>query len=132
MTSKEAIVQVMAKEPLLTQSGFFQGWRWPRDVREATLRERREAMLTPYAIDEFERSCEWLKRQPRTKNLNRRAGTSYGLKHEAEKEVGYMHNGMFIAAAIACGFKVERDDNGPNAFMNISVRSVRDNCPMLN
>jgi hypothetical protein len=91
----------------------------------------REARGNAHA-DEFERSCEWLKRQPRTKNLNRRAGTSYGLKHEAEKEVGYMHNGMFIAAAIACGFKVERDDNGPNAFMNISVRSVRDDCPMLN
>lgn len=130
MTSKETIEQVMAQEPFLTQSGFFRAFDWPRDVRDAKFRERREAMLSPSSIDQFERSCEWLRRQPRTKNPNRRVGTSYGIKHEAEKEVGYMLNGMFIAAAIACGFKVQRmEDNGPNAYLNISVRCYRDDPP---
>src|SRR5216683_3943814 len=77
MTNKEAIERFMAQEPHLTEAGFFQGLSWPRDVRRAKFQEMREAMLTPYCMDQFERSCEWLKRQPRTKNLNRRAGTSY-------------------------------------------------------
>lgn len=121
MTSKEAIERVMAQEPFLTRSGFFCGLSWPREVREATFRKMREDMPSPRLIDQFEQSCEWLKRWPRTKNVNLRAGTSYGLKHEAEKGVGYVQNGMFIAAAIACGFKVKREGFTPNASMNISA-----------
>jgi hypothetical protein len=117
MTSKEAIERVMAQEPHLTRSGFFQGLRdlptfgTPRSGKCAT---RCSTLITW--------TCEWLNRQTRTKNLNRRAGTRYALKHEAEKEVGCVQNGMFIAAAIACGFKVSRRGDGPNAHMNISAR----------
>jgi hypothetical protein len=38
----------------------------------------------------------------------------------AEHEIGYVSNGMFIAAAVAAGFTVEQCSNGrfrsPNAF----------------
>ena len=67
-------------------------------------------MLTPEAVDQFRRAGDWLKRQPRTKNINKRAGTSYGLKEEVEAESGYVSNGMFIAAAIACDYLVEPAD----------------------
>jgi len=50
----------------------------------------------------------------------RRAATSYTLKHEAQEEIGYVTNGMFIAAAIACGFEVMQAKDGPNAWLNIS------------
>ena len=130
MTSKEAIEQVMAQEPQLTEFGFFQPRDWPPEERAAKLREMRDEMLSPRSLDEFERSCDWLRRQPRTKNVNRRVGTSYGIKHEAANEVGYIRNGIFIAAAIACGFKTERMGyNGPNAYFNISVRCYRDEQP---
>jgi hypothetical protein len=51
-----------------------------------------------------------------------RCGTSYGLKHVAEEEICYMPNGIFIAAAIAEGFRVKRVSYAsPNAQFNISA-----------
>jgi hypothetical protein len=49
-------------------------------------------------------------------------GTSYGLKHIAVEEIGYITNGVFIAAAIAEGFRVVRIDDSPNALLNISSK----------
>ena len=72
MTSKEASEQVMAREPFLTYSGFFVPFQWPPEEREAKFREMRDGMLSPYHVDQFERSCDWLKRHPRTKNVGRR------------------------------------------------------------
>ena len=127
--SKEAVERVMAEVPELTASGFwypFNYRRLTREERNAKYRERREAMLSPSCIDEFERACGWLSRQKRTKNVNQRSGTSYGLKHVAEKEAGYAENGMFIAAAITCGFKWKRAWDTPNAWLNISRLCRRD------
>ena len=78
-------------------------------------------MFEPRAIEEFNRACNWLNRQSQTKNINPRAGTSYGLKHAAEHEVGYIANGMFVAAAITCGFRIKRNADSPNAYLNIST-----------
>ena len=50
-------------------------------------------------------------------------GSSYGLKHVAEAEIGYTTNGAFIAAAIAEGFIVRRVGDGPNALLNISTQA---------
>jgi hypothetical protein len=63
----------------------------------------------------------WLRQFNKTKTLNKRSGTSYGLKHVAEEDIGYITNGVFIAAAIAEGFRVKRcSDNSPNGRLNIS------------
>jgi hypothetical protein len=78
-------------------------------------------MVTADAIAQFRRAHAWLGRQPRTKNVNRSAGISYGLKHEIEAEGAYVSNGIFIAAAIACGFRVDQSGfNSLNAWLNIS------------
>jgi hypothetical protein len=67
---------------------------------------------------------QWLSQFGRIKALNRR-GTSCGLKHVAEHDIGYITNGAFIAAAIAEGFTVQRADDGPNACFNISTKAWR-------
>jgi hypothetical protein len=54
------------------------------------------------------------------KRVNRRRGTSYGLKHVAEREIGYITNGVPIAAAKAEGFVVRRIVRTPNARIGIS------------
>ena len=62
----------------------------------------------------------------RIKNINKRYG-SYGYKHEVEdwsRENGhytYVPTGMFIAAAISLGFRVEF--YGINAWSNIGKRN---------
>ena len=61
----------------------------------------------------------------RTKGINRRLGSSYGLKHITEAwSESYIPNGMFIAAAVHLGFMVERAESGPNAYLNVSTKSL--------
>jgi hypothetical protein len=92
---------------------------------------------------EFERAWEWLQLWPRTKKINRSAGTSYGLKHAAErwhrnKRSGdpYISNGHLIMAAHRLGFAMEgipANYCGPgpreftrdicNVWLNISKRA---------
>jgi hypothetical protein len=131
MTTKEAIEQVLAHEPDLSLYGYrdeysggpYSNYRGEFPVEK--FQKDREAMLGDCAIREFECACEWLDQQPRTKNPNRTIGSSYTLKHMAEKEVevGYIPNGIFIAAAIARGFKITRPEDGPNVWINISSRA---------
>lgn len=66
----------------------------------------------------------WLADKARRKTINPRY-TSYGLKHLAEKEVGYITNGAFIAAAIHCGFAYRIHPDSPNPSFGISEKSLR-------
>lgn len=114
--------QVLDKEPDLGFSGFKEPFFTPEGDRED--------MLTERAHHQFERAVQWLIRQPRTKNVNPRAGTSYRLKHIAEADMnGYISNGMFIAAAIALGFEYERNEKteigGKNVWINIGLKMTR-------
>lgn len=66
----------------------------------------------------------------RTINKNH---TSYGLKHLAERrakilsdnEVYYISNGALILAMIHAGFRFVRDGVSPNAFFNVSERTLK-------
>ena len=114
--------RVLEREPQLGDFGFgvWDSRRKTRAERTAELRRDRESMLEPRSLAEFTAAREWLRRFKKIKNLNR-GGTSYGLKHVAEDEIGYSANGCFIAAAIAEGFAVRRTDyDSPNAWFNIS------------
>jgi hypothetical protein len=77
---------------------------------------------------QFIRARAWLEGQAKRQTINR-IGTSYGLKHIAEHDIGYVTNGVFIAAAIAAGFQIERTERSwrvtPNAWLNISTRAFR-------
>ena len=83
------------------------------------------ACARPRSLAEFTAARGWLRRFAKIKALNRR-GSSYGLKHCAEDDIGYVTNGCFIGAAIAEGFTVRCTDYGsPNAFFNISTEAWR-------
>jgi hypothetical protein len=77
-------------------------------------------MLLPRSVQQFETARLWLRQFSKVKSSNRR-GSSYGLKHVAAHDIGYVTNGIFIAAALAEGFTVQRC--GPNAWINISSRA---------
>jgi hypothetical protein len=68
----------------------------------------------------------WIRKFCRpTKTIRDRGSTSYGLKHAASKwlrgarpeVVDYVHNGAFIAAAIALGYRMK--PVGLNAYFNL-------------
>ena len=62
----------------------------------------------------------WISRFVKLKNINK-TGSSYGLKHVAEREIGYITNGELIAAALMEGFNVQIE--GPNGYFNISQKA---------
>lgn len=118
---------IVSVHPELTAFGFgvFKERRLSEEEKAKQPAEERNRLLEPRSVDEFKRARVWLRDKPRTKHPNRRM-TSYGLKHVAEKQIGYVTNGMFIAAALAEGFKVKHyDPQGPNAWFNISSRVCR-------
>jgi hypothetical protein len=77
-------------------------------------------MLDPRLLEQFCNAHRWLCRFPKTKNFNAR-GTSYRLKHMAEPTIGYVTDGMFICAAIAKNFRVQRGLGSPNVWLAIST-----------
>lgn len=81
-------------------------------------------MFAPISIGQFTLARSWLATKKKTTGITKR-GTSYGLKHVAEHDIGYVTNGIFIAAAIAEGFQVQRAGGSPSAWFNISVKAWR-------
>jgi hypothetical protein len=125
--------EVLSTHLDLTFGGFVVGdcRGISREQRDAEICRGRREMLTPQALDQFQRCYDWLARQPQTVNINKRAGTSYSLKEEVEAESGYVSNGMFIAAALACCFLVEQADDSRNAWLNIGrIRASNPNLPL--
>jgi hypothetical protein len=119
---------VLERELELSDNGFkrLRGRRSQAEY-EAEFLKWREDMRALRSLAQFMAARDWLRRFGKIKALNRR-GTSYGLKHCAEDDVGYATNGVFIAAAIAEGFTVRRAGaygDSPNAWFNISTEAWR-------
>ncbi len=132
---KDTVTGILQLYPDLTYRGFAIG-----DCRKISLEERaaeihcyRDEMLTPQALDQFERCRRWLEVQPRTRKVHRKSGNSYCLKEEVEQESGYVSSGMFTAAAIACGYQVAQVGyNSRHAWLNIGqLRSTNPNLHLL-
>lgn len=79
----------------------------------------------------FVKTCDWLSGITPIKTINKRY-SSYGLKHLAERDIGYITNGTFIAAAIHCGFQFWRRERSPNVYFNMSERSLKAHWRSLN
>jgi hypothetical protein len=118
--------RVLEQEPDLNEWGLGAAdWRPTADERDAFVREYRKTIRASRSLASFIAARLWLSRFAKTKALNRR-GSSYFLKHVAERDIGYLTNGVFIAAAIAEGFRVQRvgRDNA-NAWLNIASSALR-------
>jgi hypothetical protein len=118
--------RVLEDEPLLGDFGFDVSPRSKRpEERIADLCHNRDLIREPRSLAQFMAARGWLSKFSKIQALNKR-GTSYGLKHGAEDDIGYVTNGVFIAAAIAEGFTVRRtESSSPNAWFNISTEAWR-------
>jgi hypothetical protein len=115
------IKAAVAKVPGLNASGVGVYFAVPPSDREVWFQSEREELLGD--VDGCSRAESWLQSKARTKTVNWRL-SSYGLKHLAEEEVGYITNGAFIAAAVHCGFPVKVSPDSLNVFIGISERSL--------
>jgi hypothetical protein len=116
------MARILEREPELSDFGYgLSDFEKTPEERRARFEKDRQAIREPDSLVQFLTACRWLGQFAKIKVLNKR-GTSYGLKHIAEKEIGYVTNGVFIAAAIAEGFRVRREGRrSPNAVLNIST-----------
>jgi len=112
--------RVLEQEPTLSDFGFgLADFYRMHEEPAAKFQEDRKRIRDLDSLAQFVVARGWLSKFAKLNSFNRR-GNSYGLKHIAERDIGYVSNGVFIAAAIAEGFSVRRIDNGPNAVFNIS------------
>lgn len=121
--SKEDIQKAINRLPQLTYNGVTYNRKMlSRQEFEKKFSEDRERLLN--STQTFLDTCKWLSDVKRIKTINRKH-TSYGLKHIVEKDIGYVSNGVFIAAAIHCGFDFKHDDT-PNVMFNMSEKSIKE------
>lgn len=117
----------MMKVPLLNDFGIglFDGDRKKSQAEKDAILAKDEATLRN-SVAEVGITVQWLLEnvQP-TKTINKHH-TSYGLKHIAEKDIGYITNGVFIAAGIIAGYPYEIPYGFPNVPFGMSEKSIKD------
>jgi hypothetical protein len=122
--SRENIQKVINSFPNLTDFGigFYDEKKLNPVEYNEKLHAQQEDLLK--SAESFEKTCIWIKENIKEIQSINTKHTSYGLKHLAEKHVGYITNGVFIAAAIHCGFKVKVYPGSPNVSFNMSEKSI--------
>ena len=122
----------MYKIPLLTAFGIgiYNGHDWSEHPtkerwkeKEAQLQDGRQDLRNNHKA--VESTIKWLESNAiKIKTLNRNY-SSYSYKHFIEHHVGYITNGVFIAAAIIAGFPYKINPADPNVEFGISEKSVK-------
>jgi len=75
----------------------------------------------PVREEHVQAAAEWLLSVPWRKTADLDCPSSYGLKHEMERETGvYVHNDEFVAAARRVG--VPMKDTGRNPAIGVSAK----------
>jgi hypothetical protein len=116
----------LAKLPELNTLGIGLLWEQGQQpkVEQQAIYEKHRAQLRKSVV-EIDATVSWLRENVRpTKTINTRH-TSYGWKAVAEKDIGYITNGMFIAAGIIAGYPYEIKSGSPNVPFGMSEVSLR-------
>ena len=73
----------------------------------------------------FDAACVWIREHLPPTPRSRGYYSSYYLKHVAEVEIGYLANGLFIAAMIHYGHRFRQPGRGnPNAYFPLHKRKM--------
>ena len=111
---------ILAEYPTLTVYGFEN----PDETDPAEMQERSEELRKSEAA--FDAACAWIREHLPLTPRSRGYYSSYYLKHVAEVEIGYLTNGLFIAAMIQCGHRFRQPGRGnPNAYFPLHKRKVK-------
>lgn len=122
--TKRDVQRIMDEVPGLNDFGIgvFNQRRKKPEEREKELAEGKAQLLD--SVDACNKVCEWLASIDKIATINHRH-SSYGLKHVAEEDIGYVTNGVFITAAIYCGYKFRVTPGSPNVEFGMSEKSIK-------
>ncbi len=124
------IRKIQRETPSLCSDGFcdFRFRKSVQMIRDDFAQERTK-MTSEACVIEFLHAMDFLRGRAERKGFSEIS--SYGFKHTAERwhewqsgERVFISNGMFIAAAIASGFKIKRISGSRNCLVNISSRGL--------
>lgn len=116
----------LANEPDLNDAGMGlsrDDWRKPREERDAIFKKDREQIWE--RIEAIEMAVAWLNEKVKPIKTFSSWRTSYGTKHIAEPDIGYISNGAFIAALLIAGYSIKRNPDSLNPSVALSERSLR-------
>lgn len=113
---------VMRKNPRLGILGF--GVYAEKSLSKSELVEKLDLsrLQLEGAKERVIKISAWLRRNIEPTKTICKDQSSYQYKHIADKHLGYVTNGEFIAAAIMAGYPYKEDD-GLNAYFGMSKRS---------
>lgn len=117
----------MEKVPLLNDFGIgiYDGHRrLSKEERDAIFKKDRKVLRE--SLNPIAKTIMWLQTRVapiKTININQ---SSYRYKHIAEKDIGYITNGVFIAAAIIAGYPYKIANDGPNVLFGMSEKSIKE------
>lgn len=120
MTELQELTKIMEEHPLLHDGGYGCARGTCDDLNSPSPRSR-QALLD--SVEEFAAAKLWCVANLRPSKTLNRNHTSYGMKHIAEEEIGYITNGVFIAAMLAAGFRMESQP-GYNVRFYVTAGSV--------
>jgi len=122
MKTRTKIQRAIKELPMLTDFGL--GVPGSIKNRKKSFKQEQQRLLSSH--ERFEATCEWLQGVDKTLAINTKY-TSYFLKHIVEQRIGgHVSNGVFIAAAIHCGFDYKHSKSYPNLFFNMSEDSIQE------
>ena len=117
--SNHPLAAILAEHPTLTVYGFENPEETNPDEMAGRSAELRKSEAT------FDAACTWIREHLPPTPRSRGYYSSYYLKHVAEVEIGYLTNGLFIAAMIHCGHRFRQLGRGnPNAYFPLHKRQV--------
>lgn len=122
--TRDDIQRIMDEVPGLNDFGIgvYNPRRTKPEERERELAEGKRVLLK--SVDACNNVCEWLRQIDKIKTINNRH-SSYSLKHVAEKDIGYVTNGVFITAAIHCDYPYRIEGNSANVPFGMSEKSIK-------
>lgn len=120
----EDLQRIIDQVPMLNDHGIsvYNAKRCTPEERAKELEAGRAHLMR--SLPKCNKVCAWLEGIKPTKRPNGRIGTSYSLKHIAEREIGYITNGVFIAAAVFCGYPYRIISGSPNVILGMSKKSI--------
>jgi hypothetical protein len=116
----------MARHPELNDFGIglYGGDKNKSDAEKDAINAENRRVLRASAAA-VATTVTWLRENVEpTRTINKRH-TSYGLKHMAEKDIGYITNGVFIAAGIIAEYPYEISDSA-NVPFGMSEKSLKE------
>lgn len=117
----------MAQHPELNDFGIglYSGHKKkPVEEQRAIVAKDRETLRASTAA--VETAVVWLRENIEPIQTINKTRTSYGIKHIANKDIGYITNGVFIAAGIIAGYSYEIVPSSPNVSFGMSEKSLKE------